>query len=158
MSELYILYDNDGKYVGSHYDIGPPGGFESYASGYRKLTYPEINSINAFYNRYVYNEPELRKLREIHLGVNTSIFEIDGESRISVTLKYAEDDTETSDLTGTQIEITINGQKINAVFGEMILLNPEHTGTYTITLTDNRFFAQKSKYIVSVIDQIAEDQ
>ena len=156
MSELYILYDNDGKYVGSHYDIGPPGGFESWAAGYRKLTYPEINSINAFYNRYIYNEQTLRKLREIHLGVNTSILEIDGESRISVTLKAAEDSGDTSDLIGTEIEITINDQKINIPFGEMILLNPEHPGTYIIQLTDNRFYAQKSKYVVAVVDQIKE--
>lgn len=156
MSELYILYDNTGKYVGSHYDIGPPGGFESWAAGYRKLSYAEIDSINSLYNRYIYNETELRKLREIHLGVNTSIFEIDGESRISVTLKAAEDTGDTSDLIGTDIEVTINDQKINIPFGEMILLNPEHPGTYIIQLTDSRFYAQKSKYVVAVVDQIKE--
>lgn len=156
MSELYILYDNTGKYVGSHYDIGPPGGFESWASGYRKLTYEEINSINSLYNRYIYNEPQLRKLREVHLGVNTSVFEIDGESRISVTLKAAEDSGDISDLIGTDIEITINDQVINVPFGEMLLLNPEYPGTYIIQLTDNRFYAQKNKYVVAVVDQIKE--
>jgi hypothetical protein len=156
MSELYILYDNTGKYVGSHYDIGPPGGFESWASGYRKLTYEEINSINSLYNRYIYNEPELRKLREVHLGVNTSVFEIDGESRVSVTIKASEDTGDISDLIGTDIEITINGQVINLPFGEMLLLNPEYPGTYIIQLTDNRFYAQKNKYVVAVVDQIKE--
>ena len=156
MSELYILYDNTGKYIGSHYDVGPPGGFESWASGYRKLTYAEIDSINSLYNRYIYNEPELRKLREIHLGVNTSVFEIDGESRISVTLKAAEDSGDISDLIGTNIEITINDQVINVPFGEMLLLNPEYPGTYIIQLTDNRFYAQKNKYVVAVVDQIKE--
>jgi hypothetical protein len=156
MSELYILYDNTGKYVGSHYDVGPPGGFESWAAGYRKLTYPEINSINAFYNRYIYNEGALRKLREIHLGVNTSLLEIDGETKVSVTLKAAEDSGDTSDLIGTEIEVTINSQKINIPFGEMILLNPEHPGTYSITLSDNRFYSEKSKYVVAVVDQIEE--
>jgi len=156
MSELYILYDNTGKYVGSHYDIGPPGGFESWASGYKKLTYAEINSINSLYNRYIYNEPQLRKLREIHLGVNTSVFEIDGESRISVVVKASEDTGDTSDLIGTNIEITINDQIINVPFGEMILLNPEYPGTYVIQLTDNRFYAQKNKYVVAVVDQIKE--
>lgn len=156
MSELYILYDNTGKYVGSHYDIGPPGGFESWASGYRKLTYEEINSINSLYNRYIYNEPELRKLREVHLGVNTSVFEIDGESRVSVTIKASEDTGDISDLIGTDIEITINDQVINLPFGEMLLLNPEYPGTYIIQLTDNRFYAQKNKYVVAVVDQIKE--
>jgi hypothetical protein len=156
MSELYILYDNTGKYVGSHYDLGPPKRFESWAAGYRKLSYPEINSIGSFYNRYIYNEPEIRKLREIYLAVNTSLFEIGGDSRLSVTLKAAEDSEDVSDLIGVDIKVTINDQNINIPFGEMILLNPEYPGTYIIELTDNRFYAQKSKFVVAVVDQIIE--
>ena len=156
MSDLYILYDTNGKYVGSHYDLGPPGGYSSYAAGYRKLTYDEINSINSKFTRYIYNEPQLRETREIHLGVNTSVFEIDGESRLSVCLKAAEDSEDLSDLIGTDIEVTINDRVINIPFGEMILLNPEHPGTYIIQLTDSRFYAQKSKYVVAVVDKIEE--
>jgi len=66
------------------------------------------------------------------------------------------DSGDTSDLIGTQIEVTINDQKINIPFGEMILLNPEHPGTYSITLSDNRFYSEKSKYVVAVVDQIEE--
>jgi hypothetical protein len=158
MSELYILYDNDGKYVGSHYDIGPPGGYEGFASGYRKLSYQEIDSIHANYKMFIYNELTLRKLREIFLSVSTSIFEIDGVTKLSVSVKAAEDSEDTSDLIGTDIEVTINDQKVNIPFGNMILLNPDHPGTYVITLSDKRCYAKKSKYVVAVLDQIKEGQ
>ena len=158
MSELYILYDSNGKFVGSTYDDGPPSNFDSYAAGYRKLTYAEINSMHNEYQRYIYNEETLRKVPEIHLGVSTTIFEIDGETKLSVFVKAIHNDksAETQALYGEPIEVTINDQKVTIPFGDMLLLNPEHPGTYVVVLSDPRFYSQTNKYIVSVIDKVQE--
>jgi len=158
MADLYILYDTNGKYIGSKYDNGPPGGYESYAAGYRKLTYEEINSMHNEYESYVYNQPKLKKLKEIHLGVSTRIFEIDGETKLSVFVKALHNDTseDTKMFLGEPVEITINDQKVMIPFGDMILLNPEYPGTYVISLSDDRFYSKSNKYTVSVINQIQE--
>lgn len=158
MPELYILHDENGKYVGEHYDIGPPIGFEPYAAGYRKLSYDEINSTHYEFKKYIYNESELRKMKEIHLGVSTEIFEIDGVSQISVFVKALHENTaaEIAELIGFSVEVKINDEVVQIPFGDMILLNPEHPGIYTVVLTDTRFYSKKNKYTINVIDQIIE--
>lgn len=158
MADLYILYDEAGRFIGKHYDDGPPGGFEQYASGYRKLTYAEIDSLHNEYEKHKYDETDIIELKEIHLGVNTEIFEIDGDSRISIFVKAPHNFTqEQIDLLKNEIiEVTINNQIVNIPFGDMVLLNPEHTGVYSVYLSDERFFSRKNKYLISVIDAIQE--
>ena len=159
MPELYILHDENGKYVGEHYDIGPPAGFEPYAAGYRKLSYDEINSTDYEFKKYIYNEPALRKMKEIHLGVSTEIFEIYGVSQISVFTKALHESTpeEIVELEGEVIEIKLNGQIMNVPFGEILLLNPEHPGIYTVELSDDKFYSRRNKYTINVIDEIIEE-
>ena len=158
MPELYILHDKYGKYIGEHYDIGPPVGFEPYAAGYRKLSYDEINSTHYEFKKYIYNEPTLRKMKEIHLGVSTEIFEIDGTSQISVFVKALHESTaaQIAELVGVSVEVKINDQVVMIPFGDMILLNPEHPGIYTVELIDTKFYSKKNKYTINVIDEIIE--
>ena len=158
MADLYILYDEAGRFIGKHYDDGPPGGFEQYAAGYRKLSYEEIDSLNNEYEKHKYDEESIIQLREIHLGVNTELFEIDGENKISVFIKAPHDFTqEQIDLVKNEIiEVKINDQIVNIPFGDMVLLNPEHTGVYSVYLSDERFYSRKTKYLISVIDAIQE--
>jgi len=158
MANLYILYDEAGRFVGKHYDSGPPGGFEQYASGYRELSYEEIDSLHNEYEKYKYDEESITELREIHLGVNTELFEIDGENKISVFIKAPHHFTqEQINLVKNEtVEVKINGEIVNIPFGEMILLNPQNTGVYTVFLSDERFYSSNNKYLISVIDAIQE--
>ena len=159
MPELYIFHDENGKYVGEHYDIAPPAGWQPYAAGFRKLSYDEINSTHYEFKKYVYNEPELRKMKEIHLGVSTEIFEIDGVTKLSIFLKATHESTpeEITELEDKIIEIKLNGQVMNIPFGEILLLNPEHPGIYTVELSDSRFYSRRNKYTINVIDEIIEE-
>jgi hypothetical protein len=158
MADLYILYDEAGRFIGKHYDDGPPGGFEQYATGYRKLTYAEIDSLHNEYGKYKYDEENIIQLKEIHLGVNTELFEIDGDSRISVFIKAPHNfsQEQIDEVKDEIVEVKINDQLVSIPFGDMILLNPEHTGVYSVYLSDERFYSKRNKYLISVIDVIKE--
>lgn len=161
MAELYILYDKTGRYSGQHYDDAPPSNFKDLgAAGYRKLTYDEINSTHYEFKKFIYNEPSLRRLQEIHFGVNTEVFEIQEGSQVFVFVKALHDDESqlaSKDLIGKDVEITVNGKVVNIPFGDCVYLTPKTQGTYVFELTDKRFFSKKNRYVVTVIDAIPND-
>lgn len=156
MADLYIFYDSDGRYTGKQYSDNPPNSNELF----RKLSYDEINSTHYRFTNYIYNEPELRELIEIGFGVNTEILELDGTTQIFIYVKSLHDEEsrlKSQVLEGTDIEITVNGNKVYIPFGDLAYISPKTIGMYEVNLTDKRVFANKTRFSVSVIDEFVDD-
>jgi len=151
---VFVEYNpQNGMYVGHSYCNQEPELTND--NSIRKLTIEETRFIGSEYREYRYNEPELIKLLELHfVVVPNSTYQIGLNSKICLWLTRSNDttDSEYEQLKDNEYKITINGQEAMLKFDEMLFLNPTQAGIYIFELIDERVFAERKSYTVTVLD------
>lgn len=153
MSKTFVIYDKNGKYAGHVYNVDSPNKIRE---GFfcRELTVDEIKMVGTDFMHFLFNKETLIKLPEVYFGVGSPlVYEIGVHNKISIGVRKCGDTTQDqiNELSGKEIEVAINGEKVYIEFGSQIFLNPATPGTYTIELTDERVVARTNRYTISVI-------
>lgn len=150
---VFVDYDSQtGRYLGHTYapDRNPASDIS-----FRKLTIEEARIIGSEYREYRYNEPQLVKLPELHFVVSpNSTYQIGQHDKICISLRRSIDtpDSEYEQLKNNQYKIRINDQEIMLKFEDMLFINPTQSGMYIFELIDQRVYAEKTTYVVSVLE------
>ncbi len=157
MADLYISYNEKGKYMGHVYGAHPKIGSNL---PYRKLTREESSIVGINYFKFKYDEEELKQLLEVHFSVVPgSVYQLTVHNKISISLKRAFDttDDEYSKLVGNSYKIRINEQIVDILFEDTLFLDPQESGVYVIELADDRLYSSISSYVVTIIDAPVEN-
>lgn len=151
---VFVEYNpQNGRYMGHSYCNQDPELTNN--NSIRKLTVEEARHIGTEYEEYRYNEAELIKLPELHFVVSpNSTYQIGRHNKICLWLTRSMDtpDSEYEQIKDNEYKITVNGQEVMLKFGEMVFIDPKQAGIYTFELVDERVFAKKTFYTVTVLD------
>lgn len=152
---VFVEYNpQNGKYMGHSYCNQEPE-LTNNNSSIRKLTVEETRFIGSEYREYRYNEPELIKLPQLHfVVVPNSAYQIGRDNKICLWLTRSIDtpDSEYDQLKNNEYKITINEQEMLLKFDEMVFIDPKQAGIYIIELIDQRVFAERTSYTITVLD------
>ncbi len=151
---VFVEYNpENGRYVGHSYSNQEPTITTN--NLIRKLSLEETRLVGTEHEEFLYDQSQLIKLPELHFTVSPNpTYQINQHNKICIHLKRAIDtpDSEYEQLKNNEYKITINGQEVMLKFDEMLFINPTQAGIYIFELIDQRVFAKKTFYTVTVLD------
>ena len=151
---VFVEYNpQNGRYMGHSYSNQEP--MITTNNLIRKLAVEEARFIGTEYEEFRYDQPQLIKLPELHFVVSpNTTYQIDRHNKICLWLTRSMDtpDSEYEQIKDNEYKITINGQEVMLKFDEMLFINPTQAGIYTFELVDERVFAKRTYYTVTVLD------